>query len=152
MNAGKCLSCKGKLGLRWSKIPEQEGTSKVKRTQWRPWLSVIAGGESLISSAGGVLLGQTARVCGLERTLATALKPWRLPLAVHDPGKIVTDLAIAVALGGDCAADIAVLRSQSGVFGLVASDPTVSRLIARLAADADRALAAIRGARATARA
>lgn len=38
------------------------------------------------------------------------------------------------------------------MFGPVASDPTVSRLIARLATDADRALAAIRGARATARA
>src|SRR3954447_26028241 len=40
------------------------------------------------------------------------------PLAVHDPGKIVLDLALAVALGGDAAADIAVLRAQPGVFGL----------------------------------
>lgn len=62
------------------------------------------------------------------------------------------DLAVAVALGGDCAADIAVVRAQPEVFGLVASDPTVSRLIDRLATDADRALAAIRAARATARA
>jgi hypothetical protein len=115
-------------------------------------LSVIVGGESLISSAGGVLLGQTARVCGLERALTAALRPWRLRLAVHDPAKIVTDLAIAVALGGDCAADIAVMRAQPGMFGPVASDPTVSRLIARLAADADPAMAAIRSARATARA
>jgi len=124
----------------------------VKRTQWRPWLPVIAASESLVSSAGGVLLGQTARVCGLDRALAAALRPWRLPLAVHAPAKMVADLAIAVGLGGDCAADIALLRAQPGVFGLVASDPTVSRLIARLAADTDRALAAIRGARAKARA
>jgi hypothetical protein len=55
----------------------------------------------------------------------------------------VLDLAVAVALGGDAACDIAVLRAQPGVFGPVASDPTVSRLIARLAADADAALAAI---------
>jgi hypothetical protein len=138
--------------LRRSEILEREGTSKVKRTQWRPWLSVIVGGESLISSAGGVLLAQTGRVCGLERALAATLRPWRLPLAVHDPGKIVADLAITVALGGDCAADIAVLRAQPGVFGSVASDPTVSRLIARLAIDADRSLAAVRQARAQARA
>ena len=52
----------------------------------------------------------------------------------------MTDLAVAVALGGDAAADIAVLRAQPGVFGPVASDPTVSRLIAALAADADAAL------------
>ena len=38
-----------------------------------------------------------------------------------------------------------------GVFGLVASDPTVSRLIATLAEDPDGALGAITGARAVAR-
>ena len=123
----------------------------MKRSRLRPWLRVVAGGESLISSAGAVLLTQTARVGGLDRLLCQRLAPWRLPLAIHDPGKIVLDLAIAVALGGDCAADIAVVRAQPGVFGLVASDPTVSRLIDRLAEDADRALAAIRAARAATR-
>lgn len=123
----------------------------MKRSQWRPWLSVIAGGESLISSAGGVLLAQTARVCGLEQALSRALRPWRLPLAVHDPAKILLDLGIAVGLGGDCAADIAVVRAQPKVFGAVASDSTVSRLIDRLATDAGQALAAIRRARVAAR-
>jgi hypothetical protein len=70
---------------------------------------------------------------------------------VHDPGKIVTDLAVMLALGGDCLADVAVLRAEPGLFGPVASDPVVSRLIARLAADAPRALKAIRAARAAAR-
>ena len=37
---------------------------------------------------------------------------WRAPRAVHDPGKIIADRAVAVALGGDCLADIAVLRAQ----------------------------------------
>jgi Transposase DDE domain group 1 len=111
----------------------------------------VAGGDSLISSAGAVLLVQTARVIGLDRLLCKKLVAWRLPLAVHDPGKIVLDLAVAVALGGDCAADIAAVRAQQGLFGLVASDPTVSRLIARLAADAEQAVAAIRSARAAAR-
>ncbi len=104
-----------------------------------------------MSTAGAVLLVQTARVTGLDRLLGKRLAPWRLPLAVHDPGKIVLDLAVAVALGGDCAADIAVVRTQPGLFGPVASDPTVSRLIARLAADAERAQAAIGVARAAAR-
>lgn len=57
---------------------------------------------------------------------------------------------MAVAVGGDCLADIAVLREQPAVFGSVASDPTVSRLISTLA-DAPKALAAINGARAAAR-
>jgi len=94
---------------------------------------------------------ETARRSGLAKLLSRLLGPWRGPLATHDPGKIVLDLAVAVALGGDAACDIAVLRAQPGVFGPVASDPTVSRLIARLAKDADTALAAITGARASAR-
>jgi DDE family transposase len=68
--------------------------------------------------------------------------------AAHGPGKIITDLAVAVALGGDCLADVAVLRAQPELFGPVASDPVVSRLVTRLAADAPRALKAIRAARA----
>jgi Transposase DDE domain group 1 len=123
----------------------------VKDKHRRPWLSVITGGESLVSHAGGVLLVESARRSGLARQLSRRLGPWRLPLATHDPGKIVLDLAVAVALGGDAACDIAVPRAQPGVFGPVASDPTVSRLIARLATDSDAALAAINAARAAAR-
>jgi Transposase DDE domain group 1 len=67
------------------------------------------------------------------------------------PGKIITDLAVAVALGGDCLADMAMLRAQPELFGAAASDPVVSRLVARLAGDLPRALKAIRAARAAAR-
>ena len=70
---------------------------------------------------------------------------------MHDPGKILTDLAVTLALGGDCLADIAVLRAQPELAGPVASDPVVSRLVSALAADAPRALRAIRKARAAAR-
>jgi hypothetical protein len=70
---------------------------------------------------------------------------------VHDPGKILGDLAAAVALGGDCLADIAMLREQPELAGPVASDPVVSRLISQLAGDLPRALKAIRSARAAAR-
>ena len=127
------------------------GTSQLKDEGLRPWLAVIAGGASLVSHAGATLLVETARRSGLARELSARLAGWRKPLATHDPGKIVGDLAIAVALGGDAAADVAVLRAQPAVFGPVASDPTVSRLIAALAQDAEDALAAISGARATAR-
>ncbi len=80
------------------------------------------------------------------------LARWRKPMARHDPGKVVCDLAIALALGGDCLADVAILRAEPAVFGAVASDPTVSRMIDALAADPKRALAAIDTARAAARA
>jgi hypothetical protein len=104
-----------------------------------------------VSQAGAVLLWETLRVTGLGCGLSAGLEQWRAPRAVHDPGKIVTDLAAALALGGDCLADIAVLREQPGLAGPVASDPVVSRLVAALAADAPRSLKAIRAARAAAR-
>jgi hypothetical protein len=105
-----------------------------------------------VSSAGGLLVRQTVRLSGVERALSVALAPWRGRRARHDPGKVVVDLATAVALGGDCLADIAVIRAQPQVFGPVASDPTVSRLVSALAADIDTALPALRVARARARA
>jgi hypothetical protein len=98
-----------------------------------------------------VLLWETMRVTGLARCLSGGLARWRAPRAVHDPGKIVADLAAAVALGGGCLADIAVLREQPALAGPVASDPVVSRLIRVLAQDEPRALKAIRAARASAR-
>lgn len=107
--------------------------------------------ESLICSAGAVLMRQSARVTGLDRALSAALAPWRSDRSTHDPGKVVLDLATAVALGGDCLADIAAVRAQPLLFGQVASDPTVSRLIAILAGDVEAATAAIRAARARGR-
>jgi hypothetical protein len=112
---------------------------------------VSADGRGLVSQAGAVLLWETMRVTGLGRGLSAGLDRWRAPRAVHDPGKIVADLAAAVALGGDCLADIAVLREQPELAGPVASDPVASRLVSALAADLPRALKAIRSARAAAR-
>jgi hypothetical protein len=115
-------------------------------------LTVDTTAKRVVSHAGTVLLAATARKIGLDRELSTALRSWMRPLAVHDPGKVLLDLAIAVAIGGDCLADIAQVRSEPALFGRVASDPTVSRVIDALAADAPQALAAINKARATVRA
>lgn len=70
---------------------------------------------------------------------------------MHDPGKVLPDVALAVALGGDCLADAGMLRAEPALFGPVASDPTVSRLIDTLAAGGKRSLTAIRAARAAVR-
>ena len=118
----------------------------------RPRVRLDSTEELLVSSAGGALLAETARVSGLERALSAELGPWRAERAVHDPGKVLLDVATAIALGGDCLADLAVVRAQPQLFGPVASDPTVSRLIATLAENVDDAVAALRTARAQARA
>ena len=119
----------------------------VKNNARSTKITVSAAGRGLVSLAGAVLLWETLRVTGLGRGLSAALERWRAPRAVHDPGKIIADLAASAALGGDCLADIAVLREQPGLAGPVASDPVVSRLVTALAADAPRALKAIRATR-----
>ncbi|MCX4564535.1 transposase [Streptomyces phaeochromogenes] len=112
-----------------------------------PRVRVEGGGRGVVAQAGAVLLVETVRKSGLDTAISAALAPWRKPRAVHDPGKILLDVALAVALGGDCLADVGMLRAEPAVFGPVASDPTVSRLVDALAASGSRALAAIRGAR-----
>ncbi|MEU6578534.1 IS1380 family transposase [Streptomyces sp. NPDC046805] len=104
-------------------------------------------GRHVVSQAGSVLLIETVRKTGLDQAISTALSPWRKPRSIHDPGKILLDVALAVALGGDCLADVAMLRAEPDVFGPVASDPTVSRLIDALAASGEKALQAVRSAR-----
>ncbi len=123
----------------------------MKNTAARPKIIVSADGTGIVSQAGAVLLTGTLRATGLDAGLTAALGRWRPGRAVHDPGKIIADLAVTLALGGDCLADIAMLRAEPSLFGPVASDPVVSRLVTSLATEAPRALKAIRGARAAAR-
>src|SRR3954454_9513204 len=128
------------------------GTFLVRnRSGLYPRLAVDGQGKKVVSGAGGVLLTRTAVTVGLDAGLSTAMRPWRRPLTRHAPGKVLLDLAISLARGGDCLADIAQLRAHPQVFGPVASDPMVSRLIDTLALDAGAALAAIHAARAAAR-
>lgn len=123
-----------------------------KRIGSYPRVRVEGGGRGVVSQAGSVLLVETIRKTRLDQAISAALVPWRKRRAVHDPGKVLLDVALAVALGGDCLADVGLLRAEPALFGPVASDPTVSRLIDTLAAGGKRTLAAIRTARAAVRA
>ena len=105
-----------------------------------------------MSLAGAQVLVETARTVGLSAALGEQLSRWRKPTAVHDPGKVVLDLAVMLAVGGDCPADVALLRAGSGLFGPVASTATISRLVASLADSGAEGLSALRSARAAARA
>jgi len=114
----------------------------------------VKGGTSApgaVGQAGGVLLTETVTATALGRELSAGLAPWRKPLAVHDPVKVPADLAVTLAPGGDHRADVALLRGEPGVLGLVSCDATVSRTIAALAKNAPAAVRAINAARAAAR-
>jgi hypothetical protein len=99
----------------------------MKVTAARPKITVSADGSGIVSQAGALVLTQAMRATGLDRGLAAALERWRAPRAVHDPGKIIADLVVTLALGGDCLADVAVLRAQPGLAGPVASDAMKER-------------------------
>src|SRR5580658_9423430 len=96
-NARKCLSGAGFLGCRSSRSVAQRGTPWVKRSLVAS-LVLDPARESLVSSSGALLLKEALRVAGLDRGLSRALSPWRAARASHDPGKVIADLAAAVAL------------------------------------------------------
>ncbi|MFV5997137.1 transposase, partial [Streptomyces sp. NPDC056231] len=66
-----------------------------------PRVRVEGGGRGAVSQAGAALLVETVHKSGLDTAISAALAPWRRTRAVHDPGKILLDVALAVALGGD---------------------------------------------------
>jgi hypothetical protein len=114
----------------------------------RPSLLVSADGRGVVSHAGSRLLADLADRTTLTAGLSAVLAGLGRPRAVHDPGRVLVDLAVAVADGAECISDIAVLADQPGLFGPVASDSTVWRLLAQL--DAPQ-LAGVAAARAAAR-
>lgn len=68
------------------------------------------------------------------------------------PAKVLTDLAVSLALGWDCLAAAVVIRSKPDLYGKVGSEATISRAISALAVDTDNVLKAVAHARRAARA
>src|SRR5216683_6865388 len=71
-----------------------------KRSGLYPQVRVDGAGKGVVSRAGGALLTATIRASGLDGALSAVLAPWRKPLAIHDPAKVLLDLAVALGLGG----------------------------------------------------
>jgi hypothetical protein len=88
------------------------------------------------------LMAELADRVGLSSALAAAVAHTRRRRCVHDPGVVLARLAVSLADGGDCLADMAVLRTQPDLFGDVAADATVSRVIGSVHADGLRTIAA----------
>jgi hypothetical protein len=106
----------------------EEGTSEVQSTAWASDLRVTADGAGVVSHAGTALLRMLADRAGLTGALSAGLaRAGRWP--VHDRGRVLVDVAVLIADGGEAIADIDVLRHQSEVFGPVASDTTAWRAL-----------------------
>ena len=83
-------------------------------------LQVVADAEGLTSRAGTALVAAVADRVGLTAGLSNALAGVRERRSRHDPGRVVRDLALTLADGGDCLADLRALRDQEALFGAVA--------------------------------
>src|SRR5664279_1123791 len=117
-------------------------------TRTRPAVVVSADGAGVVSHAGSRLLADLADRTTLTTQLSQVFAGRVRPQTLHDPGRVLTDLAVSIADGGECISDIATLGDQPGVFGPVASDTTCWRV---LDAVGESGLAAIEVARAAAR-
>jgi hypothetical protein len=95
-------------------------------------VTVTADGAGVVSHSGSRLLADLAEASTLTGRLSLALTSLATPQTAHDPGRVLADLAVAIADGAECISDIAVLSDQAAVFGAVASDSTVWRLLDRL--------------------
>jgi hypothetical protein len=124
---------------------------KVQRDGRRFTVDVASDGGGLVSHAGAALLAEAADRLGLTDALSRALAPMRERRGRHDPGRVVRDLAVMLADGGDCLADLRAVRDQQVLFGPVASDATAFRVIDAIASD-PALLEALRAGRARARA
>ncbi|MGH3838366.1 MAG: IS1380 family transposase [Acidimicrobiales bacterium] len=120
----------------------------MQATTVRPKITVTADGQGVASHAGTRLLGDLADAAGLSEAFGGALRPLRQRRSCHDPGRVLVDVTVMLADGGEAISDLAVLRDQPALFGSVASTATAWRV---LDAVDDAVLDRLRHARASAR-
>ena len=106
---------------------------KVQRDGRNVTVEVRADGEGVVSRAGSALVALIADKTGLTGALSGALGDLRQRRSGHDPGRVVRDLAVMLADGGDCLADLGAVRDQDALFGPVASDSTAFRVVNQIA-------------------
>ncbi len=103
---------------------------KVMREGRRFTVEVTSDGDDqTVGHVGAGLLAATADRLGMTKVIGDALSGLRTRRGGHDPGRVVRDLAVVLADGGDCLADLRGLRDQHALFGPVASDATAFRVL-----------------------
>ncbi|MDO8395441.1 MAG: transposase, partial [Dietzia sp.] len=82
----------------------------------------------MISHAGAIAPRLLADQVGLTTELSKAMTRRRFT-PIHDRGRVLIDVAVMLADGGESISDIGVLRHQTEALGPVASAPTVWRTL-----------------------
>ena len=120
----------------------------MQATGSRVYPVVTTGGAGVVSHAGTALLGELADRFGLSAAYGEAMYGTRRRSGGHDPGRVLVDLAVAIADGAETITDLRVLSDQELLCGSVASTATAWRVLDSV--DTAR-LSALRTARAAAR-
>jgi hypothetical protein len=90
-------------------------------------VSVEPGGKGVVAHVGLHALGSLADSLGLGSALSSCIKPAGERTPLHDRGKVLVQMALVLAGGGESCADVEHLRVQKNLFGAVPSDSTVYR-------------------------
>jgi len=94
---------------------------------------VEGGGDQVVAHVGLHALGCFADRLGLGEALSEAVVAGGdQRVLVHDRCKVLTQMMLVLAGGGECGADIEYLRSQPGLFGPVPSGSTLWRTFERI--------------------
>jgi hypothetical protein len=101
----------------------------VHATRTRPPVEVSADGVGVVSHAGSRLLVDLADQTTMTGQLSAVFAHRTAPQTAHDPGRVLVDLAVMLADGGETISDIATLADQAAMFGPVASDSTCWRVL-----------------------
>lgn len=110
-------------------------------------VKVMATGTGLVSRSGVALWRELTEFTGLvDGWTEELLDTYKAVPTVHAPGRVLADLAVTIADGGDALAHLATLRDQDKLFGVVASDPTAWRVINRVDAEHLRRIRKVRAA------
>jgi hypothetical protein len=126
-------------------IPAQEDVIlQVKHHTRVGSLAVEADARGLVSRSGTALTGELAARLGVRTTLSSAFEHLHRRRPTHDPGRVLTDLAVMLIDGGECVSDLGALADQPDLFGHVASHSTASRVLHAVDADGRAAIAAAR--------
>ena len=95
-------------------------------------------GTGVVSHAGTVLLAELADRIGLTALLSEATDGLRERRAGHDPGRVLIDVAVAIADGAVTISDIQAMADHEGLHGpagTVASTSTIWRVLAAIGND-----------------
>src|ERR1017187_9241737 len=110
-----------------SQPTQEEASLKVHRSGSVRRVELTTDGRNLVSHAGTALLCELADRTGLTGAMSVAMADCGISWNTHDPGVVLTHLAVAIADGADCLTDFEALREQSELFGDVASVSTAWR-------------------------